>query len=142
MKGVIIVFSVFLPIIMVVSCATTPRALPEKYNLDDELEAVKNIYTFTVSSWEEVDIQSVILKANLSDYYLLVLDRPMDTRITGLTIGISSTISSIKPGFEKIFVEHPCGTQYYVIEKIYKLNGKEQAGEIKERLRKNGENGM
>ena len=142
MKEMMKVFSIPVFIIMIMSCATTPGALPEKYNLDDELEEVKRIFAPKVSSWEEVDIQSVILRANMSDYYLLVLDRPMDTRITGLTIGISSTVSSIKPGFEKIFVEHPWGNQYYTIEKIYRLDGKEQAKEIKERLRKNEENDM
>jgi hypothetical protein len=137
MKEMIKVFSIVVSMIMVVSCATTRGALPEKYNLDNELEEVKQIFTSKVSSWDEVDIQSVILRANIGDYYLLVLRRPMDTRITGLTIGISSTVSSITSGFDKIYVEHPSGRQYYVIEKIYKLKGKEQVKEIKERLRKN-----
>jgi hypothetical protein len=137
MKKMIKVFSVFVFIFMLVSCATTRGPLPEKYNLDNELEEVKQIYAFTVSSWEEVDIQSVILRANVSDYYLLVLDQPMESRITDLTIGISSAVSSITPGFDKIYVEHPWGRQYYVIDKIYKLKGKEQAKEIKERLRNN-----
>jgi hypothetical protein len=35
-----------------------------------------------------------------------------------------------------IFKDHT-GTQYYVIDKIYKLKGKEQAREIRERLSKN-----
>ena len=134
MKLIIKVSSILVLLIMVVSCATTPRALPEKYNLDDELEAVDQIYTFSVSSWEEVDIQSVILRANVSDYYLLVLRRPMDTRITTLSIGISNAVSSITPGFDRIYVKDLAGTQHYVIEKIYKLEGKEQAKEIKERL--------
>lgn len=137
MKEMIKVFSVFVFIFMLASCATTRGPLPEKYNLDNELEGVKQINTFTVSSWEEVDIQSVILRANVSDYYLLVLDRPMDTRITGLTIGISRTDSSITAGFDKIWVKHPWGKQYYIIDKIYRFEGKEQAKEIKERLRKN-----
>ena len=135
MKMIARVFSIFVLLIMAVSCATTPRAIPEKYNLDNELEAVDRIYTPSVSSWEEVDIQSVILRANVSDYYLIVLSRPMYTRITTLHIGISSTVSSITPGFDRIFVEDTMGTDYYFIEKIYKLKGKEQAKEIRERLR-------
>jgi len=131
------VFSVFVLLMMVMSCATTPSALPEKYNLDNDLEAVEQIYTFTVSSWEQVDIQSVILRANVSDYYLLVLRRPLDTMISSLSIGISSTVSSITSSYDRIFVKDYAGIQYYVIEKIYKLKGKEQAKEIKERLRKN-----
>ena len=136
MKVMIKVFSVFVLLVIVVSCATTPTPLPEKYNLDHELEVVKQITTFTVSSWEEVDIQSVILRANVSDYYLLVLRRPMDRRISGLAIGISSSVSSIKPGFDRIYVKDLAGKQEYVIEKIYKLEGREQTKEIKERLRK------
>ena len=40
-------------------------------------------------------------------------------------------------GFDRIIVKDLAGTQYYVIDKIYKLEGKEQAKGIKERLRKN-----
>jgi hypothetical protein len=122
-------------LIMAVSCATTPRAIPEKYNLDNEFEAVDRIYAPSISSWQEVDEHSIILRANVSDYYLLVLRRPMDTRITGLTIGVSSSVSNITPGFDRIFVGDALGPNYYYIDRIYKLKGKEQVKEIKERLR-------
>ena len=135
MKMMIKGSSVFVLLIMVVSCATTPYAIPEKYNLDNEFEAVDRIYAPSISSWQEVDIQSVIIRANVSDYYLLVLRRPMDTRIMPLSIGVSSTVSSITPGFDRIFVGNAAGPDYYFIEKIYKLKGKEQAREIRERLR-------
>ena len=121
---------------MLVSCATAPRAIPEKYNLDNEFEAVDRIYAPSISSWQEVDIQSVILRANVSDYYLLVLRRPMDTRITDLSMGISSTGSYITPRFDRIFVRDTVGIRhYYYIDRIYKLKGKEQAREIKEQFR-------
>ena len=136
MKVMIKASSIFVLLIMAVSCATTPTALPEKYNLDEELEVVKQITTFTVSGWEEVDIQSVILRANVRDYYLLVLRRPMHRRISGMAIGISSSVSSIRAGFDRIYVKDLSGKQHYVIEKIYKLEGREHAKEIKERLRK------
>ena len=137
MKMIIKVFLVILLPAIVFSCATTSGSLPEKYNLDNELEAIDKIYTFSVSSWEQVDIQSVILRTNLNDYYLLVLRRPMDTMITTLSIGISSSFSSITAGFDKIYVSDYAGRQHYAIEKIYKLEGKEQAKKIKERLRNN-----
>ena len=130
------VFSIFVLLIMAVSCATTPHTIPEKYNLDNELEAVDRIYAPTISGWKKVDIQSVILRANVTDYYLLVLSRPMYTMITNLSIRISSTGSDITPGFSRIFVGDSVGTEDYFIEKIYKLKGKEQAKEIRERLRK------
>ncbi len=135
MKRIIKASSIFLLFIMVVSCATTPYVIPEKYNLDNEFEAVDRIYAPSISSWKKVDNHSIILRAKLTDYYLLVLSRPMYTRITGLSIGISSTGSNISPGFDRIFVGNPAGTDDYFIEKIYKLKGKEQAREIRERLR-------
>jgi hypothetical protein len=120
---------------MIVSCATTPHTIPEKYNLDNEFEAVDRIYSPSISSWKKVDNQSVILRANVTDYYLLVLSRPMYTMITNLSIRISGTGSDITPGFSRIFVGNAAGTEDYFIEKIYKLGGKEQAREIRERLR-------
>lgn len=135
MKAMIKVSIVLVFFIMLVSCATAPRAIPEKYNLDNEFEAVDRIYAPSISSWQEVDIQSVILRANVSNYYLLVLRRPMDTRITPLLIGVSSSVGSITPGFDRIFVRDTVGLGYYYIDRIYKLKGKEQAREIKERFR-------
>jgi len=135
MKMIARVFSVFVLLIMAVSCATTPYAIPEKYNLDNEFEAVDRIYAPSISSWKKVDNHSIILRANLTNYYLLVLSRPMDTRIMPLSIGISSAGSNITPGFDRIFVGNATGPDYYFIEKIYKLKGKEQAREIRERLR-------
>ena len=135
MKKIIKASSIFLLMIMVVSCATTPHVIPEKYNLDNEFEAVDRIYAPSISSWKKVDKQSIILRVHLTDYYLLVLDRPMYTMITGLSIGISSTDSNITPGFDRVFLRNIAGPDYYYIEKIYKLKGKEQAREIRERLR-------
>ena len=47
------VFFIFTLFIVVLSCAATHIALPEKYNLDNDLEAVDQISTFKVSSWEQ-----------------------------------------------------------------------------------------
>lgn len=48
-----------------------------------------------------------------------------------------SNIASITSGIDKIVVQEFDDTRYYVIQKIYKLKGKEQAEEIKEWLRRN-----
>ena len=140
MKEMIKILPILALFVIVISCATAPGSLSEKYNLDDYLESVDQINALKISSWESVDNQSVIIKANWNDYYLLVLRRPLPSIIPGLTIGISSEvsgISSITPGYDRIYVKEPAGVEYYVIEKIYKLKGKEQVKEIKERLGKN-----
>ncbi len=127
---------IFIPFI-VTSCATMQAKIPEKYNLDKELERVDQISNFRISGWEDVDKQSIILKANIHDYYLLVLDRPMIDWITGFTIGISGTSLNISPGFDRIYVKDSSGIQSnYIINKIYKLKGSDQVKEIKDRLRK------
>ena len=135
MKTMIKVSSIFLFFIMVASCATTPMSLPEKYNLDNKLEKVDQIATFRKPDWEEVDNQSIILRTSWKDFYLLVLDRPMTTMLP-FTIGISSTISTITAGSDQIIVIESGIAQFYTIEKIYKLTGRKQADEIKERFGK------
>ena len=157
--------SIFALFIMVVSCATTPRALPEKYNLDNYLEEVNQISSFRDIDCEFADNQSIILRVNWNEYYLLVLRRPIDIRYSQLSISIDNTaskdraysaqrvvsqgrasgkgdfhqapsnIASIVSGYDKIVVQEYADAQYYVIDKIFKLKGKEQAEEIKERLR-------
>jgi len=169
MKVMIKLSSIFVLFIIVVSCATTPRSLPEKYNLDNYLEAVDHISAVRRASYEQVDNQSIILRVNRNDYYLLVLRRPID--FTAMMLSITNTASRYKAvsadqkigpkrdgptGLEGYFTTAPQNIagissgsdmivahdsidsqSFYVIEKIYKLKGKEQAEEIKERLRKN-----
>jgi hypothetical protein len=131
----IIIFT-FIIVFLASACATTPSALPEKYNLDNDLEAVDQISTFRISSWKKVDNQSIILRANWNDYYLLVSRRPFHTMILNLPVGIDNAGPTITSGHDRIFVKDHTGRQYYIIDKIYKLKGEEQAKEIKERLSK------
>ena len=134
MKVMTRISSVFILFVMVVSCATTPSVLPEKYNLDNELEAVDRIFTIKSPRWQQVDNQSVILRVNWSDYYLLVLRQPIDKRYSNPSLGFSRTVSTITRGIDRVFVEPSERRSGYVIDKIYKLKGREQVEEIKERL--------
>jgi hypothetical protein len=167
MKVMMKVSSIFVLLMMVVSCATTPSALPEKYNLDNYLEEVDQISSSTDTECENVDNQSIILRANWSDYYLLVLDRPMDIRYSQQSIYIENTVvqdaaysarkivtenrdadrgdfaqapssfASTASGYDKVVVNDFGGIRYFGIERIYKLDGREQAEQIKEWLRRN-----
>lgn len=117
----------------VISDSKKPSALPEKYNLDDELESVDKIFTIREPRWQEVDDQTIILKADRRDYYLLVLRRPMDKWYSNPRISLSNT-SYITPGIDRIFVYPSESTTGYIIDKIYRLKGREQAEEIKKRF--------
>ena len=137
MKVIARIFSILVLLLMVVSCAITARAIPEKYNFNNELEAIEEITTLETRRWprwEEIDNQSMILRANRDDYYLLVLRRPINPMYSNSQIRISRTTPTITSGIERVFVSPSGDTEGYVIEKIYSLDGKEQAKEIKERL--------
>jgi len=141
MKVMIKIPFVFVLLFMIVSCATTqstapeePSNLPEKYRLDDELEPVEKIFTIREPRWQEVDEQSIILRADRRDYYLFVLRRPMDKMYSNPRIALSNK-SNVTPGIDRVYVHPSVNRQGYVIEKIYRLKGREQAEEIKERFR-------
>ena len=136
MKEILKILCVFSFFIMFSACATTQQNLPAKYDLGNELKRIDQINTFQLSSWEQVDNQSIILETNWHKYYLLVLSNPIFGGIPNLTIGISSTISSITAGFDRIFVNEGGITQYYVIDKIYELKDRKQVDEIKKQLLK------
>ena len=136
MKEMLKVFCVFLFFIMFSACATTQQGLSTKYDLGKELKEVDKISTFQLSSWEEVDRQSIILETSRHKYYLLVLRDPITGIIPSLTIGISSTISSITAGFDKIFIKENGVPQYYYIDKIYELKDRKQVDEVKKQLLK------
>jgi len=137
MKVIIKVFFIFSLFIMVVSCATTPTAIPEKYNLDNDLETIKQISTFKAITFREVDKQSIILSVDWKDYYLLVLGRPIPSMFVTHRLGIDGTGPSIISGHDRIVVNDHTGTWYYDIDKIYRLKDWEQAEKIKELLLNN-----
>jgi hypothetical protein len=134
MKAMIRVFSILVLFMMAASCATTPLVIPEKYNLDNDFEAVDKIASFSIDSYENIDKQSLILEANFNDNFLLILDRPR-LEITYGKTGISRTGSTIMAGHDRVVMYYDTGLEYYFIEKIYKLGGRKQVTEIKKRLR-------
>ena len=139
MKLMMKLFAIVALLAMTASCVTTtttPAALPEKYNLDNELKAVKRIDAINVSNWDQVDKQALIFTANGGEFFLAVLDRPLETDIARQVIGIVDQKSTITAGFDKFFIRAAKGRQYYLIEKIYKLADRDQAKQMKEKLSK------
>ena len=136
MKMMIKMFSAAVLVLMIASCVTTtPVALPAKYNLDNDLKAVTHISALKVSDWVQVDNQSFIITAG-SEYYLLVLGRPMEPATPDQRVGFTDASSDIRSGIDTIFVRNSSGLEHYVISKIYQLEGREQAEKIKEQLSK------
>lgn len=77
MKMIMKMLSIIALLVMVASCATTstPVALPEKYNLDAELQAIKRLPMVRAANWEQVDITFTAVGGKK---YLVVLDRPLE----------------------------------------------------------------
>jgi hypothetical protein len=115
----------FISMFLSISCATALPPVPEKYNFDNKLEKVERIVTFNEPTWEELDTQSIILKAAFNDYYLLILERPISTN--HFEIGIPGIGSTITAGLDMlVVVNEGIGPLYYRIDKIYRLKDKKQ----------------
>jgi len=181
----IIIFT-FIIVFLALACATTDlMSIPKKYDLDKQLEQVKEIQslrmgqgrqptfiildlsnrydaledwfnqsnsegsgedlrewsqylnTVTLSEsshqWIKVDNQSLIIRTGPNEYHLLVLQIPSPYLIFSEDISlISPTV--IRAGLDLVQLRD---NMWYVIERIYKINGHEQMYAIKNQLMEN-----
>lgn len=137
MKKIIKYAVLFFITLVFAACATTNFKVADKYNLDNELKEATEVNSFRIDSWESIDLQSLILKADFNNYYLVILNRPAIALPSSESIGYTVSIDRVKKGFDSIVVADSSGTESYIIHKIYKLESREQATEIKNRLKKN-----
>ena len=135
MKIMMKMFLIIALLIVVASCATTPIVLPDRYNLDADLQEVTRLLVAGSSNWEQVDNQSVMFTATGGKRYLVILERPLEEMSS--KIGFPGNISSITAGHDKIYVGSSSNKRYYTMEKIYELEGMDQVKEVKERLNNN-----
>jgi len=108
--------------------------IPEKYNLDDQMENVPGISRFNMMGWERVDTQSFILQTGPNDYYLIILDTKSPTLPSSNTIEISNTGYMVWPGYNNVIVNDDGFEDTYVINRIYKFKDYDQVKAIKARL--------
>ncbi len=139
MKAIKKLIAILVISLLAAACATTPLKVHEKYNFDNEFGDATDISDFRIDSWEPIDYQSLIIKTDMSDYYLAILHRPALTLPFAENIGITFTAGKVKTGFDQIIVADSAGTESYVIHKMYKLEGRKQATEIKKQLRSSEE---
>jgi hypothetical protein len=138
MKMMMKLFAIVALLAITASCVTTTApttALPDKYNLN-ELKEVKELKAPKASNWKQVDNYALIFRDYRNDFFLIVLEKPLETSIGNERIGIVEKGQYIYAGIDKFFIKTDKGRDYYIIQKIYKLNGPEQAKQIKERLSK------
>jgi hypothetical protein len=135
MKAITKLAFIFTMSLLTMACATVPANRAERYNFDDELMKVNQIYKFRLKSWQKVDNQSLIVRTDVNDYYLFVLHRPSASLAFSENIGITDSADKIKPGYDNVIVKDSGGRESFIIQKIYKFKDRKQAMEIKKRLR-------
>ncbi|NLD37612.1 MAG: hypothetical protein GX654_12165 [Desulfatiglans sp.] len=136
MKKIIKYAGLVLISLVFAACATTQFNVAEKYNLDNELKEATEVTSFRINSWESIDSQSLILNTDINNYYLVILNRPAIALSSSESIGVTVSVDRVRKGFDNIVVTDSSGAQSYIIHKIYKLESREQATEIKKRLKK------
>ena len=135
MKAITKLTGILIISLLAAACATTPFKLEEKYNFDNELQEATEISNWRIDSWESIDYQSLIIRTDFNEYYMVILNRPAVSLPFSESIGITITASGVRPGFDNIIVSDSYGSESYIIHKIYKLKDREQATAIKNRIR-------
>jgi len=134
MKAIKQLAMIFVIFFMASVCTAAPAAMPEKYNLDNQLEVVSEITDNNFRDWEKVDNQSFIFQNSPSEFYLIILSGPSDELSFNDSVKIGEKNSIIKPGKSRVIISSSGIKERYVISKIYKLKDADQADEIREQL--------
>ena len=111
-----------------------PSFTEVKESFEDANAVIARRDTFTLyeskQDWIKVDLQSLILRNGPNEFYLLVLQRPVDNLLTVDTISIANMLNIIRAKKDLVQV----GGQSYVIDRIYKIDGSDKMLAIKSQL--------
>jgi hypothetical protein len=122
---------IFILLLIVSACATSPATIPPKYNLDNQLENVPNISGYNMMSWDRIDNQSFILQTGPNDYYLIVLESRSRTLPSASTIQFSDDRSLVWPRFSNVIVNDDGWEDSYMINRIYRFRDCAQVEEVR-----------
>jgi len=134
MKTIRQLVSLAIILLMSSACATAPARLSEKYNLDNQLEYVPQLFELNLISWDRVDNQSFILQTSPSEYYLIILESKSHSLPFCNTITISNTNSVVWPNYNNVIVNDDGWEDSYTIDKIYKFRDYAQVKAIRAQL--------
>jgi hypothetical protein len=134
MNKILTILSVFvLAMFLNVSTPAAAISIPDKYNLNNQLEQVHKFWRVKIMDWEAIDNQSLVVETSPGLYYLLVLTVPSyDLPLKMNRIGITNSGSMIREGIDNVIISGAGNYQQtYPIERIYKISGsKEMRGII------------
>lgn len=134
MKAIKQLIAIFVTFLMASVCIAAKAEIPAKYNLDNQLERVTQIYKYNLMSWQKIDNQSFVLQTGPSDYYLIVLSSRSDKLPFTETIKITDTNGMVKPGYNNVISSGDGFKETHIINRIYKLKDSKQVKEIEAQL--------
>jgi hypothetical protein len=127
------ILAISLPVIS--ACAAGNTKIPEKYNLDRQLEQVSTIFKYGITDWKKVDNQSLLLQRGPGEYYLIVLKTPAMELPFRSGIKFSSTGDMIRAGLDDVIFYNGANMKLsYPIDRIYRIRGTEQMLAIRDQL--------
>ena len=117
------------------ACSTTPLVIDSKYSFP-EFETVNSITNYTIDSWQPVDSQSLIVQVSPSKFYLVILRNRISDLNFNEGISFTSTGTQIQAKFDCVNVkDFYCSARSSPIERIYKIDGKENVKYVREKIR-------
>ncbi|MBN1625975.1 MAG: hypothetical protein JW944_05575 [Deltaproteobacteria bacterium] len=125
---------IFIILLMTLSCGGRLAVVPEKYNLDNQLENVHNMPSLSIMEWDIVDNQSFILQTGPRDYFLIILGSKSLSLSCADSIRISNGVNFISPGYNNVIINDDGWEDTCQINKIYRLKDYGEAEMIRAQL--------
>jgi hypothetical protein len=125
---------IFIILLIISACASAPATIPQKYNLDGQLENVPHIYRVSIISWDRVDKQSLILQTGPTNYYLIVLESMACSLPFAGAIQISDDSPMIWHNYSNVIVNDDGWEDSYMINRIYRFKDYSQVEAIRAHL--------
>lgn len=133
---ILLVIGIFAALLFETAYAAAPVMVPEKYNFNKDLKQAKGITESRIATWDIIDHQSMLIKTDANNYYLVVLGRRAENLPFEHHAGVKVNIDKVAPGSDELIVNDALSSRVYNIYKIYSLRNFEQATQIKERIMK------
>ena len=123
--------SILIFMLFTATYAMAGSTVPEKYNLDGQLNRVEFMSNTNFMDWESVDAQSLVVQTSPSTYYLVVLSSQAFNMPFVEYVGITGMNLMTRPGYDNIYVREPNRRWgRYIINRIYRLEDRQQVREI------------
>ena len=123
---------------LLLGCVSTVASSDKEKYLFPELEQVDHIRSNRVDGWSEIDKQSLFVTTSPSTSYLIILKQPNNDLRFAQGISFDNTGSNIQAKFDRINIinnQNGIDPLPAYIDRIYKIESREQKKMIKARIK-------